>query len=97
MEALYVESEYALDDKVEYAKGNLKPSMYWGRSPEGARWERRISCGHNPFLEAFQVDDLVVTRTPEGKEEISYKLRESPFKRHRELPGAIPPDLTAGS
>ena len=42
------------------------------------KWTGAITCGHNPYLEAFLADDVRLIQTADGSEELGYKRREPP-------------------
>ena|SRR6266550_1087067 len=45
---------------------------------EGLQWHGQIECGHNPWLFARLVDDLMVECDENGKENATWKDRYSP-------------------
>lgn len=50
---------------------------------EGVPWEGEIICGHNPYLRARLVDELIVTKDGEGREIASWRDRY-PVREARE-------------
>lgn len=45
---------------------------------EGVKWTGEITCGHNPWLRARLVDNLIVEAGAEGREAASWNDRHSP-------------------
>lgn len=76
VELLYVNEIFTLSESISYAQ-NRKYNPYpaeFGYT-KGIRWTGRITCGHNPFLEATLVKNLLVTK--KGiKEDISWVEKE---------------------
>lgn len=72
-ELLYANASYTYSERIDFAtrKWNPYPTQYNG-------WKGEITCGHNPFLEAFLVDDLQVITDKNGKEKIIFKKRPRP-------------------
>jgi hypothetical protein len=76
VELLYA-AEQSLGDQIEMARynkprGNPYPATFAG-TPDSA-----ITCGHNPYLEAFIADDIRVTVAADGTEELVYTRLTSP-------------------
>lgn len=73
MELLYANASYNYDERIGFAtrKWNPYPAQFNGRG-------REITCGHNPYLEAFIVDDLKTITDENGKEKITFKKRSKP-------------------
>jgi hypothetical protein len=72
LELLYVNHVFTLSEKIGYAKNkifNPYPAEYG--STNGIKWIGRITCGHNPFLEAKLVKNLIVSRKG-NKEHITW-------------------------
>ncbi len=72
VELLYVNEVFSLTEKIGYSKNksfNPYPAEYG--STKGIKWTGIITCGHNPFLEAKLVRDLVVIKKG-NKEHISW-------------------------
>jgi hypothetical protein len=44
---------------------------------EGVKWTGEIICGHNPWLRARLVDNLVIDTGAEGRETASWTDRDS--------------------
>jgi hypothetical protein len=66
---IYRSTEYSLRDQAEYARNkryNPYPAEF-GQTKDGSPWGGEIICGHNPFLRARLVDDLIIERNAEGK------------------------------
>jgi hypothetical protein len=77
---MYRSAEYSLSDQAEYAR-NKRHDPYpaeFGQTLDGSPWAGEIICGHNPFLHAQLVDDLIVERNAEGKEKVLWKKRPRP-------------------
>jgi len=77
---MYRSAEYSLSDQAEYAR-NKRHDPYpaeFGQTLDGSPWAGEIICGHNPFLHARLVDDLIVERNAEGKEKVLWKKRPRP-------------------
>lgn len=73
VEQLYVAKLYSLHEKMAYARrksDNPFPAEY-GRI-NGVQWEGRITCGHDPFLLARPVKNLVLVNGPSGKEILTW-------------------------
>ena len=71
VELLYYVLEYTFSDQAQYAKqpkNNPYPAKFAGG------YEGQISCGHNPFLSARLVDNLVI----EDQKIISWENRPKP-------------------
>ncbi|MHA3977357.1 hypothetical protein ACW9UR_06715 [Halovulum sp. GXIMD14794] len=83
VELLYV-AQQCLRDQIDMARYN-KPR----ENPYPAEFaEKRgdvITCGHNPYLEAFLADDVQVIVSEEGAEELIYKRRKPPIKAHQAI------------
>jgi hypothetical protein len=74
---IYRSAMFTLSEQAEYAR-NKKHNPYppeFGRTLDNIPWSGEIICGHNPFLRARLVDDLVIERNTEGKETASWKER----------------------
>ncbi len=68
VERRYIEATASLDEKLSYARYNQPQEP-----PYPAQLERgRISCGHNPWLEALVVDDLRVEKDADGEEVLKW-------------------------
>ena len=83
-ERIYVDSEYSLTERLEYAK-NRKNNPYPAEFDRinGVSWEGRIHCGHNPFLYARLVMNLGVKLDSNGQEHLEWE----------EIPRPKPPRL----
>jgi hypothetical protein len=71
VELMYRLAEYSLSDQAGYAR-NKSPNhpATIDRTTDG---RVHIHCGHNPFLRAGLVDDLIVEKNAKGKEIVSCK------------------------
>lgn len=86
VEQVYADQTYTWEDRVRFAQGRRYESdrarFFSFRPPPegpGSSYAGMIECGHNPFLYARLVTDVVVKSTPDGDEEITWKepkLRE---------------------
>lgn len=68
-----------LDEKIAWRlrKGNQQyPAKF--QTIEGLEWRDQIICGHNPWLLARLVDELVVERDSEEREIATWQDRSSP-------------------
>ena len=68
MERLYVDSEFCLSERIEYARNR-------GSTPYPARFNGfagQIVCGHNPCLYGRLVDNIHVEIHSDGNEELKY-------------------------
>ena len=73
VEFMYRPAEYSLSDQAGYVRnGSPSHQATVDRTLDG---RVHIHCGHNPFLRARLVDDLIVERNAEGKEIVSCKER----------------------
>ncbi len=83
VEFIHLSAMYSLGERAAFAQ-NRKRNPYpaeFGITPDGVPWTGEITCGHNPFLRARLVDDLVVEDDLEGKEKLSWKERPKPANR----------------
>ena len=74
VEWIYVNSYYTLSERIAYAKNrnsNPYPAKFNG-------CQDQIYCGHNPFLFARMVDDLVAIEQTDGEEKVTWKRRPLP-------------------
>lgn len=79
VEFIYVNSYYTLSERAAYAKSrSSSPYRAQFNRVSGIRWGGQIFCGHNPFLFARLVDDLVVIEQPDGEEKVVWKNRPMP-------------------
>jgi hypothetical protein len=72
VELLYVNQVFTLSEKIGYSMNkrfNPYPAEYG--STKGIRWTGIITCGHNPFLEAKLVKNLIVSKKG-NREHISW-------------------------
>ena len=76
VEFLYA-THQSLSDQIAMARYN-KPLANPYPAEFAGRWSGAITCGHNPYLEAFSADDVNVVVAPEGREELSYSRRKPP-------------------
>ncbi|MFP5234666.1 MAG: hypothetical protein ACLGSD_02090 [Acidobacteriota bacterium] len=75
VEMLYQRQD-SLNDKIAW-RLRRQPVAHPAECPfiEGVRWGGQILCGHNPWLFARRVDDLVVRPDADGKETATWKER----------------------
>jgi hypothetical protein len=93
VEALYA-NRYSLSERLAVAEHNGRNNPYPARYGDinGAPWEARIYCGHNPHLYARLVDNLRVEIDENGEEKLNWKERPIPehiqkmLKEGRRLP-----------
>lgn len=77
----YVEFFYlaqqSLDDQIGQARYNKpNPNPYPAEFVDN--WQGAVTCGHNPFLEAFLADDVCIVTTQDGVEDLSFTRRRPP-------------------
>lgn len=78
VELLHVASYYALQEQLDIQWPRYGRTPYpatFGQTKEGDPWTGEILCGHDPFLRARIVDDLIVERDANGKERPVWKER----------------------
>lgn len=87
VEFMYRLAEYSLSDQAGYVR-NGSPNH---RATDDRTLDGRvhIHCGHNPFLHARLVDDLIVERNAEGKEIVSCKERPRRVRLVGQTDGSI--------
>jgi len=75
VECLYSFSEYTSRERMVFGLG-LSPNPYPAQfgTIDGISWEGVISCGHNPWLEARLVDDLIF----DDKDHAAWTARKRP-------------------
>ena len=76
VEFLYA-TRQSLSDQIDMARydkprENPYPAEFVGN------WSGAVTCGHNPFLEAFLADDVRVIKAADGTEELAYDRRKPP-------------------
>ncbi|MDK3075482.1 hypothetical protein QO034_20615 [Sedimentitalea sp. JM2-8] len=76
IELLYL-AQQSLRDQMEMARYN-KPRENPYPAEFVGRWPGAITCGHNPYLEAFLADDVEIIQAADGTEELTYKRRQPP-------------------
>ena len=80
VEQYYISENYSLFEKATYAtksKNNPYPAEF-EQIEGGGRWQGRITCGHNPFLFARVVENLVVVFSNNGNEVITWEEQPKP-------------------
>lgn len=79
VELLYANATYSLDERLDVvrSRGNNPYRVEWARI-NGVRWTGEMICGHNPYLEAYLVDELRVEVNGEGQERLRWKKRARP-------------------
>jgi len=73
LEQLYIDRLYSLPEKMAYARhraDNPYPAEYG--QVNGIQWGGRITCGHNPFLLARPVKNLVLHEDHNGEEVLTW-------------------------
>lgn len=76
LESYYIACHYGLFEKATYASNpSRKRNPYPAESAKfnGVRWHGQLTCGHNPFLFARIVENLVVSIDKENKETINWE------------------------
>ncbi len=68
VEQRYIEECASLHEKLSYARYNHPQEPPYPAQLE----QRRIHCGHNPWLDARVVDDLRVERDADGEEVLKW-------------------------
>ena len=82
VEILYKTKNYVLREQLKQARyNNPQPNPY--PAAFDGNWAGSITCGHNPYLEAFLAEDIVANSDDENKEELSYqRITLENLKRH---------------
>lgn len=76
VEILYT-AQQSLRDQLDLARYNKpKPNPYPAQFTEN--WQGAVTCGHNPFLEAFLAEDVCLVMGNDGKENLSFKRPKAP-------------------
>ena len=86
VELLYVNRYASLSERLTYArdrKNNPYPAEF--DTTDGVSGNTGITCGHNPWLYARIVENIILNIAIDGKESLSWKEREKP-----EPPGVTP-------
>jgi len=79
VETIYANEFYTYRERIAFAKdrkANPYPATF--DDIDGIPWQGRIRCGHNPWLEARLVDNLLVLQGANGDEELSWDERPNP-------------------
>lgn len=76
VELLYA-AQQSLGDQIDMARYN-KPKENPYPAEFSGNWAGAITCGHNPFLEAFLADDVHIIQTADGAEDLSYTRPKPP-------------------
>ncbi|HYP20355.1 MAG TPA: hypothetical protein VEY08_09790 [Chloroflexia bacterium] len=89
VEMLYANTEFSLGERVSYAAGKFNPFPARYVSMRGIPFEGKITCGHNPYLDARKVANLTVTTDELGNEHLSWDELPLPVigTEKRVLPG----------
>jgi hypothetical protein len=77
VEMLYSLKSYSLSEQLEMSRYN-KPRENPYRAHHPTNWHGNIVCGHNPYLEAFLAEQVVVQVSSENKESLSYNRLRRP-------------------
>ena len=78
VEFLYL-NEYTLSERMKYARHpQQNPYRAQFGALSGVPWTGQIYCGHNPYLFARLVDEVMVERDAAGKEHLQWKERSKP-------------------
>jgi hypothetical protein len=76
VEFLYT-SQQSLRDQLDQARYNKpKPNPYPAQFV--GNWQGAITCGHNPFLEAFLAEDVCLVMGDDGSEHLSFNRPRVP-------------------
>jgi hypothetical protein len=78
VELIHVTSYFTLDEQLSMMwprHGHTKYVARFGQTQQGDPWEGEIICGDDPYLRARLVDDLIVDRDADGKENARWKER----------------------
>ena len=78
VEFLYA-SYQSLRDQIELARYNKARANPYPAEIVGSR-VGAITCGHNPFLEAFLADGVRIIEGADGTEDVVYERRKPPAK-----------------
>ncbi len=76
VEFIYL-SEYTPGDRLYFTPGRNPYRAEFGKLA-GVSWQGEIICGHNPWLRARLVDDLLIYRGEDGKEKAVWNERAKP-------------------
>jgi hypothetical protein len=79
VELLYVDRYASLSERLAYArdrKNNPYPAEC--NTTDGVSVNTGITCGHDPWLYARIVDNIILNIAIDGKESLSWKEREKP-------------------
>jgi hypothetical protein len=74
VEMIYANESYTYRERIAFAK-DKKLNPYRATC---IPWQRRLRCGHNPWLEARLVDNLHVIQDSDGVEQLSWDERSKP-------------------
>nr|NJM03439.1 hypothetical protein [Desulfobacula sp.] len=78
-ENFFISTQYSPFEKITFAnkrKNNPYPAEYLRIN--GIQWQGRIVCGHNPYLLARLVKNLIVVNNESGQEIISWEEQPIP-------------------
>ncbi|MEP6715932.1 MAG: hypothetical protein ABJC09_10165 [Terriglobia bacterium] len=83
VEFLHLTHDYTLSEQASLRcshSGQTPYSAHFGQNKAGQPWEGEVLCGigHDPFLRARKVDDLMVERNADGTETVTWKERVRP-------------------
>ena len=79
VEIIYANKSYSHSEWIAFAKDKkLSPCNATFDDIDGRPWQGRILCGHNPWLEARLVDNLLVIKDSDGVEKLSWDERLKP-------------------
>jgi hypothetical protein len=87
VELLYAHETYTLAERIAWCLLDKKKNPYPAKfvELEGLPWSGQIHCGHNPFLVARLVDDLVVKTDAQGRETATWKDRHKPSEIRKKI------------
>ena len=72
VQAVHDTKTYTLKEQQELSRYNKPtPNPYSAEFVDN--WQGNITCGHNPYLEAFMAENINVISDENGRETISYR------------------------
>jgi len=80
VEFIYANSHYSISEQIAYAKNrsfNPYPAEFMPVRG-GVQWQGQIICGHNPWLFARLVDNLVATGESDDEDKVVWTERPKP-------------------
>jgi len=77
VETLYAVRSYSLAEKLGMARYN-HPMRNPYPAEFAGKWAGAITCGHNPFLEAFVAENIRLEADSRGREKLAYDRVKPP-------------------